>query len=213
MVDDLGAPMDVLWMRMSRRPDDPGQTLGRVDTGRILVMLNREDYWQCAFVIAKGGFDDIRRRGLAGLPRGDCPPRPLFGPADRRAARLVRHQTADRRGRSSAGVAPARPPVHRRRRSRDVADRRRRHQPGDPGRGGRSQHPGPAHSPGRSLRRRSARGAAPPRVSDAGDAAVAGDCAKSGHRPRAQEYRKTVAAACFCGFSANGRFCGGCRRA
>ena len=63
-IDDLGAPMDVLWMRMSRHPDDPGQTLGRIDPGRILVMLNRDDYWQCAFVIAKGGFDEIRRRGL-----------------------------------------------------------------------------------------------------------------------------------------------------
>src|SRR5207237_529908 len=48
-VVDLGAPMDVLWMRLSRRPGDPGQTLGRVDTGRIFVMLNRDDYWQRAF--------------------------------------------------------------------------------------------------------------------------------------------------------------------
>jgi 2-polyprenyl-6-methoxyphenol hydroxylase-like FAD-dependent oxidoreductase len=63
-IDDLGAPMDVLWMRVSRHPEDPGQTLGRIDPGRILVMLNRDDYWQCAFVIAKGGFDEIRRRGL-----------------------------------------------------------------------------------------------------------------------------------------------------
>ena len=63
-VDDLGAPMDVLWMRLSRHPDDPAQTLGRIDAGRILVMLNRERYWQCAFVIAKGGFDAIQGRGL-----------------------------------------------------------------------------------------------------------------------------------------------------
>ncbi len=63
-IDNIGAPMDVLWMRLSRRPDDPAQTLGRVDAGRILVMLNRGDYWQCAFVIAKGGFDEIRQRGL-----------------------------------------------------------------------------------------------------------------------------------------------------
>jgi 2-polyprenyl-6-methoxyphenol hydroxylase-like FAD-dependent oxidoreductase len=66
-VIDLGAPMDVLWMRLSRHSDDPGQTLGRVDTGRIFVMLNRGDYWQCAFVIPKGGIDDIRRRGLIAL--------------------------------------------------------------------------------------------------------------------------------------------------
>ena len=57
---DLGAPMDVLWLRLSRRPTDPGQTLGRVDARRILVMLNRQDDWQCAFVIPKGGFDRIR---------------------------------------------------------------------------------------------------------------------------------------------------------
>jgi 2-polyprenyl-6-methoxyphenol hydroxylase-like FAD-dependent oxidoreductase len=62
---DLGAPMDVLWMRLSRRPDDPGQTLGRFDAGRIFVMLNRDDYWQCAFVIPKGGYDAIHGRGLA----------------------------------------------------------------------------------------------------------------------------------------------------
>jgi 2-polyprenyl-6-methoxyphenol hydroxylase-like FAD-dependent oxidoreductase len=64
---DLGAPMDVLWMRLSRHSDDPGQTLGRVDTGRIFVTLNRSDYWQCAFVIPKGGYDEIRRRGLTAL--------------------------------------------------------------------------------------------------------------------------------------------------
>jgi 2-polyprenyl-6-methoxyphenol hydroxylase-like FAD-dependent oxidoreductase len=63
-VVDLGAPMDVLWMRLSRRLGDPGQTLGRFDAGRIFVMLNRGEYWQCAFVIPKGGFDDLRRRGL-----------------------------------------------------------------------------------------------------------------------------------------------------
>jgi 2-polyprenyl-6-methoxyphenol hydroxylase-like FAD-dependent oxidoreductase len=63
-ISDLGAPMDVLWMRLSRRPTDPGQSLGRVDAGRIFVMLNREDYWQCAYVIPKGGFDQIRQDGL-----------------------------------------------------------------------------------------------------------------------------------------------------
>jgi 2-polyprenyl-6-methoxyphenol hydroxylase-like FAD-dependent oxidoreductase len=64
---DLGAPMDVLWMRLSRHREDPGQTLGRVDTGRIFVMLNRGDYWQCAFVIPKGGFDRIHGGGLPAL--------------------------------------------------------------------------------------------------------------------------------------------------
>ena len=60
-----GAPIDVLWMRLSKRPDDPGQTAGRFNYGRLLVMLDRGDYWQCAYVIRKGGFDAIRERGLA----------------------------------------------------------------------------------------------------------------------------------------------------
>jgi 2-polyprenyl-6-methoxyphenol hydroxylase-like FAD-dependent oxidoreductase len=63
-VIDLGAPMDVMWMRVSRRPTDPPQTLGHFDRGRILFLINREDYWQCAFVIPKGTADEIRQRGL-----------------------------------------------------------------------------------------------------------------------------------------------------
>jgi 2-polyprenyl-6-methoxyphenol hydroxylase-like FAD-dependent oxidoreductase len=63
-VIDRGAPMDVLWLRLSRRDSDPGQTLGRVDAGRIFVTLDRGDYWQCAFVIAKGGYDAVRNGGL-----------------------------------------------------------------------------------------------------------------------------------------------------
>jgi 2-polyprenyl-6-methoxyphenol hydroxylase-like FAD-dependent oxidoreductase len=63
-VTDLGAPIDVLWMRLSRRPDDPDLPLGRFDAGRILVMINRGDYWQCGFVIPKGGFENVRRRGI-----------------------------------------------------------------------------------------------------------------------------------------------------
>ena len=66
-VVDFGAPMDVMWMRISRRPGDPGQTFGHADRGRILVLLNRDTYWQAAFVIAKGEADRIRERGLAGL--------------------------------------------------------------------------------------------------------------------------------------------------
>jgi 2-polyprenyl-6-methoxyphenol hydroxylase-like FAD-dependent oxidoreductase len=63
-VIDLGAPMDVMWMRISRRSSDPGQTLGRFDRGKILVMINRESYWQCAFVIPKGEADRIKQKGL-----------------------------------------------------------------------------------------------------------------------------------------------------
>jgi 2-polyprenyl-6-methoxyphenol hydroxylase-like FAD-dependent oxidoreductase len=64
VVDDLGAPIDVLWMRLPRRSDDVGAAFGRFEAGHILVMLDRGDYWQCAYVIAKGGFEDLEQRGL-----------------------------------------------------------------------------------------------------------------------------------------------------
>jgi len=64
LVHDIGAPIDVLWFRLSRKPDDDEQTLGRVETGKLLVMLRRTDYWQCAYVVRKGGYDELRSRGL-----------------------------------------------------------------------------------------------------------------------------------------------------
>jgi 2-polyprenyl-6-methoxyphenol hydroxylase-like FAD-dependent oxidoreductase len=63
-VESLGVPIDVLWMRLSRRPDDPSSTLGYLSDNHILVMLDRGDYWQCGFVIPKGAFDEIRARGI-----------------------------------------------------------------------------------------------------------------------------------------------------
>jgi 2-polyprenyl-6-methoxyphenol hydroxylase-like FAD-dependent oxidoreductase len=63
-VEDLGAPMDALWFRLSRKPTDTEETQGRFDSGRIVVMLNRGDYWQCAFVIAKGSLEQLRDKGL-----------------------------------------------------------------------------------------------------------------------------------------------------
>jgi len=63
-VEELGAPMDVLWFRLSRKPSDPVDPMGRFDTGRIFIMLNRGDYWQCGFVIAKGSLGQIRAQGL-----------------------------------------------------------------------------------------------------------------------------------------------------
>ena len=63
-VQDLGAPMDVLWFRLSRQPGDTDQTQARMDAGRIFIMLNRGDYWQCAFVIAKGSNQQVRDAGI-----------------------------------------------------------------------------------------------------------------------------------------------------
>jgi 2-polyprenyl-6-methoxyphenol hydroxylase-like FAD-dependent oxidoreductase len=62
--NSFGAPMDVLWFRLSRHPDDGEQTLGRIVKGKMMVMLNRSDYWQCAYLIRKGDLDRIKERGL-----------------------------------------------------------------------------------------------------------------------------------------------------
>ena len=66
-VENIGAPMDVLWMRLSRHESDPEQTGGYMNYGRIFVALNRGDYWQCAFVIRKGGYDEVHAGGLDGM--------------------------------------------------------------------------------------------------------------------------------------------------
>jgi 2-polyprenyl-6-methoxyphenol hydroxylase-like FAD-dependent oxidoreductase len=63
VIDDLGAPIDVLWMRLSRQSSD-GDTFMRIGVRKALVMLDRGDYWQCAFVIPKGGAEEVRQRGL-----------------------------------------------------------------------------------------------------------------------------------------------------
>jgi 2-polyprenyl-6-methoxyphenol hydroxylase-like FAD-dependent oxidoreductase len=63
-VETLGAPMDVLWFRLSRRPSDSVDTGARFDAGRIFVMINRGEHWQCAYVIPKGSIETVRERGL-----------------------------------------------------------------------------------------------------------------------------------------------------
>ena len=62
--NEFGAPMDVLWFRLSRRPGDGEQTLGRIVKGKMMVTLNRGDYWQCAYLIRKGDYERIKARGL-----------------------------------------------------------------------------------------------------------------------------------------------------
>jgi len=63
-IEEFGAPMDVLWFHLSRRASDPGDPVGRFDAGRIFIMLNRGDYWQCGFVIPKGSRDQLQEQGL-----------------------------------------------------------------------------------------------------------------------------------------------------
>jgi 2-polyprenyl-6-methoxyphenol hydroxylase-like FAD-dependent oxidoreductase len=63
-VVELGAPMDVLWLRLTKRPDDPHQTFGYIRGGRIMALIDRGAYWQCAYVIPKGTLDELQARGL-----------------------------------------------------------------------------------------------------------------------------------------------------
>jgi len=61
----FGVPIDALWMRISKKDDDPEQSLGFFQHGKLLVLIDRGDYWQCGFVIPKGQFDEIKECGLA----------------------------------------------------------------------------------------------------------------------------------------------------
>jgi 2-polyprenyl-6-methoxyphenol hydroxylase-like FAD-dependent oxidoreductase len=74
----FGVPIDVLWLRVSKRPDDPAATLGRVARGRVLITLDRGDYWQCAFLIRKGALDAIKARGLPALREEIAMPAPFL---------------------------------------------------------------------------------------------------------------------------------------
>jgi len=80
-VRDLGAPIDVLWIRLPIAPGDPTTSGGRIDTGHFMAMIRRTDYWQCAYVIPKGGIAAIQARGLAAFRTELIEAAPLF--ADR----------------------------------------------------------------------------------------------------------------------------------
>ena len=62
--DDYGAPMDVLWFRLSREASDSPDTFGHIEAGRLMIMFDRGDYWQCAYVIPKGGIEQVKSDGL-----------------------------------------------------------------------------------------------------------------------------------------------------
>jgi 2-polyprenyl-6-methoxyphenol hydroxylase-like FAD-dependent oxidoreductase len=62
--DDFGAPMDVLWFRITRKGGDDPETFGHIESGALLVMLDRTDYWQCAYVIPKGGIEKVQAAGI-----------------------------------------------------------------------------------------------------------------------------------------------------
>jgi 2-polyprenyl-6-methoxyphenol hydroxylase-like FAD-dependent oxidoreductase len=64
VVQDLGSPIDVLWFSLSKKSGDPGQVLGRLEADSMIVTIDRGDYWQCAFVIGKGGIGRVHADGL-----------------------------------------------------------------------------------------------------------------------------------------------------
>src|ERR1700686_742902 len=73
--------MDVLWFRVRRKPDDPDDTVGLFEAGRVFVVINRGDYWQCGYVIPKGSIEAVRGGGLAQFRAQLARTMPLF--ADR----------------------------------------------------------------------------------------------------------------------------------
>ena len=66
-VEEIGAPMDVLWFRAGKRENENERLFARVDPGKMMVTFDRGDYWQCAYVIAKGQYDAVKARGLPAL--------------------------------------------------------------------------------------------------------------------------------------------------
>lgn len=63
-VIEHGVPVDVLWFRISRKPDDPAQVLGNVNYGKALILINRSDYFQAGLIIKKGTYAEIQAHGL-----------------------------------------------------------------------------------------------------------------------------------------------------
>jgi 2-polyprenyl-6-methoxyphenol hydroxylase-like FAD-dependent oxidoreductase len=78
-VVEHGVPIDVLWFRISRSPDDPAQVLGNVNYGKALILINRSDYFQAGLIIAKGTFDEIKARGLEAFRDGLLQIAPYLG--------------------------------------------------------------------------------------------------------------------------------------
>ena len=181
-VQDIGSPMDVLWFRISHKAGDPGDVLGRFDAGSILVMLDRGDYWQCAFVIAKGAAERVRAEGIEKVRATVARLAPEV------ADRMDELQTVDDLKLLTVGVDRLETwwkpgaALHRRCRAHHVADRRRRHQHRRPGRGGGRQHPGRALARGPAARLRSRRGADAAIVPGARDPGHPGVPAERHHR-------------------------------
>ena len=78
--EDLGAPIDVFWFRVPKERTEDNRSSGVIATGRLLALLDRGDYWQCAYVFAKGMADAIRERGLDSFRADVAATAPLLAP-------------------------------------------------------------------------------------------------------------------------------------
>lgn len=63
-IERFGVPTEVLWMRLSKQPGDPTETMGHAGPQQGFVLIDRGDYWQCGYVVRKGFFADIKTKGL-----------------------------------------------------------------------------------------------------------------------------------------------------
>jgi 2-polyprenyl-6-methoxyphenol hydroxylase-like FAD-dependent oxidoreductase len=77
-LDELGAPMDVLWFRLSHKPGDLEETTGIFAAGHVFVLIDRGDYWQCAFIIPKDSMEAVRARGLEAFRAQIAEVEPMF---------------------------------------------------------------------------------------------------------------------------------------
>jgi 2-polyprenyl-6-methoxyphenol hydroxylase-like FAD-dependent oxidoreductase len=77
--EDYGAPMDVLWFRITHKDGDATDAFGHVEAGKMLVMIDRGDYWQCAYVIPKGGIEEVKARGIDAFRRSVLEMSPFLG--------------------------------------------------------------------------------------------------------------------------------------
>ena len=136
-VEDLGAPMDVFWFRLAKRKVRNGPARQCRPPAGCLVMIDRGDYWQCAYLIPKGPAEACSRARDRRDPRGS---RGGVARSPSEARNWTTSATsAHRQARPADDLAPAGLARDRRCRPRHVADRRDRHQPRDPGRGCRRQ--------------------------------------------------------------------------
>ena len=141
--EEFGAPMDVLWFRLPREPTDPEGLSFIVGTGVALVLIDRSDYFQIAYVIPKGGYEGCGPPASRPWSTRSASWRPPWPAGPTAPEVLGRRPHAHRRHRPPPPLARPRGPAHRRRRPRHVPHGRRRREPRRPGRRRRRPDPGP----------------------------------------------------------------------